>query len=196
MYEKNTFQDAMKYFTSAITANKNAWMAYAGLARTHWQLNDKNAANRYFQNAINIKPDEYSMRRDLGVIRYQAGLISEAIYQLEIARELAPDDPIILETLGLCYFDQKEFQKCTDIIKTIAAVKIINQKDRQEFERRTDLDLNGFLLKVLEYKLGKDMANKFYNALPQMTPGQIQLKVEELLGLNSKLLILLLSLNK
>lgn len=67
-------------------------LQFATQARSAYEATDFNEAARLFAQAVELQPDVWSYRRDLGLSLYNAGRFQEALDQLERARRIDPDD--------------------------------------------------------------------------------------------------------
>jgi tetratricopeptide (TPR) repeat protein len=99
-----TYEEAPK--DSAIVANK------IGIA--YHQLMDLDAARRWYERAIKLKPDYAEAVNNLGTIFYAHKSYRRAVSQYHRALRLTPDSASILSNLGTAYFARKQYKDAFD----------------------------------------------------------------------------------
>lgn len=96
------------------------------IGRSFEEAGDPEEAGRAYTHCLLTDPDRYLAHARLGNIKFQEGNIPEATFHLERASALKPEDPAVLNNLGLMYQmgDQPE--------KAIATLKLALEKGAAE----------------------------------------------------------------
>jgi len=106
--------DDLRYTLGAYPNHPRALRAMARLAEREKREKPTGAAYTitcYFDRAIRFRPDDGTVRMIYGVFLGRRGAKTQAIEQLEIARNLVGDDPNLHYNMGLVYFDLKDFPR-------------------------------------------------------------------------------------
>ena len=77
--------------------------AYVGLARTEGAQGRNPLALDYFQRALELRPGDATIHRELGYHHYLTGDLPAAIESFRIATKLQPDDEVLWSSLGGLY---------------------------------------------------------------------------------------------
>lgn len=102
---------AMKHAQNAVQKNNKYVHAHALLGELHLEKNDLDAAFSSFRTAIELSP--------LNVVRYEkvaepllkVGRVDDLIMLLNIALKAGFEHPFIIERLGHCFFQKKDYAK-------------------------------------------------------------------------------------
>lgn len=62
---------------------------------------------------------------------YHNGQKIRGIVILERSLQLAPRDPLILNDLGVCYLNNKDFEKASDLFKKTLTIEPNNEKAKE-----------------------------------------------------------------
>ncbi|NBO38953.1 tetratricopeptide repeat protein [bacterium] len=108
---------AMNFVKTAIQKNPKYTHAHSFLGDLYLAEKRLDEALASYREAIELSP--------LNVVRYEvatealltAGRVDEAISILEIATQAKFENPFIIERLGYCYFQKKEYQKAAKFLR-------------------------------------------------------------------------------
>jgi tetratricopeptide (TPR) repeat protein len=99
---------AQKQFLDCIESNPRYPYAYYHLGQLLQDMGDLDGAIHNYQTAVNLKPDYFEAKRDLGLAMYQKaepGTMNQAIDKLLDAEKLVPNNPMIHYYLAMIYCD-------------------------------------------------------------------------------------------
>lgn len=108
---------AIQHALTAIQKNANYTHAHSLLGELYLEKGDLDSAYQSFKEAIGLSP--------LNVIRYekaaeallQAGRVDDTIELLSIATKANFEHPFIVERLGYCFFQKKDFPKAAKYLR-------------------------------------------------------------------------------
>jgi tetratricopeptide (TPR) repeat protein len=115
--ERNDQKGAVNFVRTAIHRNEKYVHAHAFLGDLMLEEGDLDAALSSYRTAIELSP--------LNVVRYEVatkalldkGRVDDAISLLEIATSAKFESPFIVERLGYCFFQKKEYQKAAKYLR-------------------------------------------------------------------------------
>lgn len=87
------------------------------LGRTLEELNQPGAAVKVYRRALLAEPNLFITHARLGTLYFNQGQVSAAIFHMEKAHGIDPDDPGVLNNLGLMYQANGEFDRAIDTLK-------------------------------------------------------------------------------
>jgi len=100
-----TYQEGPK--DSPVIANK------IGIA--YHQLLDLDAAKKWYERAVKLKPDYAEAINNIGTIYYAHKSYRRAISQYRRALRVTPDSASILSNLGMAYFERKDYKDAFEL---------------------------------------------------------------------------------
>lgn len=107
-----TYQEGPK--DSAVIANK------IGIA--YHQLLDLDAAKKWYERAIKLKPDYPEAVNNLGTIFYAHKSYRRAISQYRRALRITPEAASIISNLGMAYFARKNYKDAYDMFEKARSI--------------------------------------------------------------------------
>jgi len=87
------FEKAVSAYKKLIAASHNDATAHFNLARAYNKLNKDEEAEKEFETAVKLKPDDVEYQTELGGIRIKLAQYHEALIPLKKALELDPENP-------------------------------------------------------------------------------------------------------
>lgn len=108
------------------SANANYLLGFVYSCTGQWQNSVE-----FLESADNIYPNHPEILRCLGWSMYHFGQRKRGIVLLERSLFLAPYDPLILNDLGVCYLNDKNFERAAFLFKKTLQVEPDNQKARE-----------------------------------------------------------------
>jgi Tfp pilus assembly protein PilF len=110
----------LDYTLRAFPNHPRALAALANLAvrdKTVKPVGAKYSVECYFERAIRFKRNDPAVRMVYGTYLLQRGEPDKAIYQLNVAVNLQPEDPNINYNLGLLYLKKKDYEQAKTYAK-------------------------------------------------------------------------------
>ncbi len=114
---RGDLQLSLKHALTAIQKNNNYTHAHSLLGELYLEKGDLDSAFQSFRKAIELSP--------LNVVRYEkaaaplleAGRVDDAISLLNLAIQAQFEHPFIVERLGYCFFQKKEYAKAAKFLR-------------------------------------------------------------------------------
>jgi tetratricopeptide (TPR) repeat protein len=94
--ERGAVHDASVIFDAALAVDGDLVAALSGKAAIAHQNDDPDGAIQYLTHAIDVSPDEPALRYNRAVALRDVGRLADALDDLAVAAELAPDDGDVL----------------------------------------------------------------------------------------------------
>jgi Flp pilus assembly protein TadD len=161
LLEKKNYLQAQENFEKAIELNPNLAEAYYFRGRV--QLDDKKA-DADFTKAIELKPDYAHAYNALGYSLADRNLrLTEALQLIEKARQLAPDDAFILDSLGWVRY-------------RLGDLKLARENLQAAYTARPDAEVAVHLAEVLWTMGEQDAARKLLREVRAKEPTNPLLK--------------------
>jgi tetratricopeptide (TPR) repeat protein len=101
---EDRYEDAIDLFRSALGQNPVCCDAYNGLASAYKGMGDLDKAEASYHRAIDLRPDYWPIREDLGYFYYPLGRYYDAAAQFEILIEKTPGYHMSYNNLGAFYY--------------------------------------------------------------------------------------------
>lgn len=116
-----SFAAAIKSAETAVQLDPNLAEAHASLAFALWAYHrDYAAAETHFNLAVIRNPDYASAHHWCGLLNSARNRPELAIANLERARKVDPNSPIIAAALGFVYYNARQFQKALRLLQDAA----------------------------------------------------------------------------
>ncbi len=90
----NKADEALKFYSEALSKNPNETVLYRKLGKTYHQLKDYSSAEQYFKKYLENNPNETEVWIDLGETQRQSGYYDKAIASFQKAAELEPNNDL------------------------------------------------------------------------------------------------------
>ena len=116
--EKGDFFEALQRYLKAATVDPENPSAYHYLA-TFLLAHGNELAISLYRKAIDMEPEFPEAHLSLAMALAEREQLDEAINELEIAREQAPDDELIQHELAGCLMDVERYPEAIGILKQI-----------------------------------------------------------------------------
>lgn len=94
-------------------------------------IGDYKKSIQYLERADGYEPNHPEILRCLGWSLYHDNQKTRGIVLLERSLTLAPDDSLILSDLGVCYLNNKNFDKSARLFKRILEIEPNNEKAKE-----------------------------------------------------------------
>lgn len=138
-YQKS--QNALK---KALKIDPNSANAHYLLGFVYSAINKWHESVRELEIADELEPNHPEVLRCLGWSIFNSGQRKQGLVLLERASEMAGMDSLILCDLGICYLNERNFDKAEEIFLKILSIEPQNDKARE-------------CLKACNYFRGKEM---------------------------------------
>lgn len=129
---------SLKEYKKAITALKRAIKLDSQSANAHYLLGFTYSAMNEWDKSIDeleladsLEPNHAEILRCLGWSIFHSGRRKQGLILLERASELAKDDVMILSDLGICYLNERSFDKAEKVFQIILNIEPQNDKARE-----------------------------------------------------------------
>lgn len=114
LFKKGERFQALEFLKKAAEADRIGEVAYRSYSRLGAEFLESNMfdlAEKYLQQAANMRPQDAVARYNLGVAYLRQGKNSEALKELEEAERLSQNDMGMLEQIGESFFSMKEYDR-------------------------------------------------------------------------------------
>lgn len=115
---KGLLQKAEKQYMEALRMDPKAYAAHMGLGLVYESMKDKEKAKDHYRKALNSNPKLIAAANNLAYLYAEEDdKIDEALNLAQSAKETAPQDPYISDTLGWIYYKKNIFSKAIPYLK-------------------------------------------------------------------------------
>ena len=112
---------AIKEYQDLLAKNPKLTSAHFILGMIYEHQKDTVKAKAEYQEALKIDPKFAPAANNMAyMLVEQGGNIDEALAFAQTAREMAPEDPSVADTLGWIYYNKKAYLKATDLLREAA----------------------------------------------------------------------------
>lgn len=112
------YQLALSEYDKAIELNRHEPNAYANRARTHRRMKDYHRAERDYQEAIKLAPNNADTHNDYAWHLIDSNRdVDKGIRHAQRALELRPDSATVMDTVGWGYFKKGLYRNAVDWLK-------------------------------------------------------------------------------
>ncbi|MBI2638784.1 tetratricopeptide repeat protein [Candidatus Peregrinibacteria bacterium] len=125
------FEKAEKALLRAVQLDPHSANANYLLGFTYSALGDWEGSIEYLEGADQIQANHPEILRCLGWSYFHYGQKKKGIIVLERALNLAWDDCLILCDLGVCYLNEKNFERAIALFQKVLAIEPENEKARE-----------------------------------------------------------------
>lgn len=129
---------SLRQFDKAITALNRALKIAPTSANAHYLLGFTYSSMNKWDKSIeelevadNLEPNHAEILRCLGWSIFHSGRRRQGLVLLERAAELSKEDILILSDLGICYLNERSFDKAERIFQIILNLEPQNDKARE-----------------------------------------------------------------
>lgn len=125
------FEKAEKALLRAVQLDPHSANANYLLGFTYSALGDWEGSIEYLESADQVQANHPEILRCLGWSYFHYGQKKKGIIVLERALNLAWDDCLILCDLGVCYLNEKNFERAIALFQKVLAIEPENEKARE-----------------------------------------------------------------
>lgn len=108
------------------SANAHYLIGFAHSALGHWK-----DSIEHLETADHIQVNHPEILRCLGWSIFHSGEREQGLVILERALNLSPSDPLILSDLGICYLNNKHFDRANDLFRKVLEIEPDNDKVKE-----------------------------------------------------------------
>jgi tetratricopeptide (TPR) repeat protein len=98
------------------------YIIYEDLAYAYEQMGNIDQSLYYWQQALELRPDQMHIYFNIGLIYISLNDLESALYSLHKAHELDTADPDILMNMGICYIELGQFAEGIDSLERRVAL--------------------------------------------------------------------------
>jgi len=125
------YEKAQKALKQAVKLNPKSANAHYLLGFVHSCVGEFETSVTLLETADSLYSNHPEILRCLGWSMYHNGQKIRGIVILERSLQLAPRDPLILNDLGVCYLNNKDFEKASDLFKKTLTIEPNNEKAKE-----------------------------------------------------------------
>ncbi len=125
------FDKAVKALDRAVEINPVSANAHYLLGFTYSAVSDWDESIGELEMADELEPNHPEILRCLGWSIFHSGRKRQGLVILERASYMAQDDSLILCDLGVCYLNDRQFEKAEDIFMAVLNIEPENDKARE-----------------------------------------------------------------
>jgi tetratricopeptide (TPR) repeat protein len=125
------FEKSVRALQRALYINPNSANAHYLLGFTYSAVNEWDSSIEELENADKIEPNHPEILRCLGWSIFHSGRKKQGLIILERASYMAQDDCLILCDLGVCYLNDRQFEKAEGIFNGVLNKDPENDKARE-----------------------------------------------------------------
>ncbi len=150
------FEKAQKALSRAVAVDPHSANANYLLGFTYSSLGDWELSIKFLEHADHVQSNHPEILRCLGWSYFHYGQKKKGVIVLERALNLAWDDCLILCDLGVCYLNEKNFERSIALFQKVLAIEPENEKAREclnavrffqkEFKKLRDKNRSSFAL--------------------------------------------------
>ncbi len=125
------YEKAEKALLQALRINPASANAHYLIGFAHSALGVWNESIGHLEIADQFQPNHPEILRCLGWSIFHSGKKKQGLVILERALNLSPRDPLILSDLGICYLNDKEFDRANILFNTVLEIEPGNEKIKE-----------------------------------------------------------------
>lgn len=125
------FDKAIAALNRALEIDKDSANAHYLLGFTYSAMNDWDHSIEELELADEIEPNHPEILRCLGWSIFNSGRRKQGLILLERATAMAEDDSLILCDLGICYLNERDFDKAEQVFQKVLSIEPQNDKARE-----------------------------------------------------------------
>lgn len=125
------YQKAEKALIQALRVNPNSANAHYLIGFAHSALGHWAESIGHLETADQLQANHPEILRCLGWSIFHSGERKQGLVLLERALHLSPKDALILSDLGICYLNDKDFERASQLFHTVLEIEPDNEKVRE-----------------------------------------------------------------
>jgi len=125
------YEKAEKALIQALRVNPGSANAHYLIGFAHSALGVWRESIEHLETADQFQPNHPEILRCLGWSIFHSGEKKQGLVILERALNLSPRDPLILSDLGICYLNDKEFDRAHTLFNTVLEIEPDNEKIKE-----------------------------------------------------------------
>lgn len=125
------YEKAEKALLQALRLNPGSANAHYLIGFTHSALGNWADSIDHLEMADKLQPNHPEVLRCLGWSIFHSGKRKHGLVILERSLHLSPKDPLILSDLGICYLNDKNFERANKLFKEVLVIEPDNQKVKE-----------------------------------------------------------------
>ena len=125
------YDKAIRALNRALDINPESANAHYLLGFTYSAMNKWDYSIDELETADAIEPNHPEILRCLGWSFFHSGSRKQGIVLLERASFMAKDDSLILCDLGVCYLNERQFDKAEEVFQAVLNLEPSNDKARE-----------------------------------------------------------------
>jgi tetratricopeptide (TPR) repeat protein len=125
------FDKAISALNKALEIDSKSANAHYLLGFTYSAMNNWESSIEELETADSIEPNHPEILRCLGWSIFNSGRRKQGLILLERATAMAESDSLILCDLGICYLNERNFDKAEEIFTKVLAIEPKNDKARE-----------------------------------------------------------------
>lgn len=122
---------AKKALIQALRINPGSANAHYLIGFAHSALGTWRDSIEHLETADRLQPNHPEILRCLGWSIFHSGEKKHGLVILERALNLSPRDPLILSDLGICYLNDKDFERAQNLFNTVLEIEPDNDKIKE-----------------------------------------------------------------
>ncbi len=125
------YDKAEKALVQALRLNPSSANAHYLIGFTHSALSNWMDSVEHLEIADKLQPNHPEVLRCLGWSIFHSGKRKHGLVILERSLNLSPKDPLILSDLGICYLNDKNFERAHKLFQEVLVIEPDNQKVKE-----------------------------------------------------------------
>ena len=125
------YDKAEKALIQALRINPQSANAHYLIGFTHSALSNWFDSIEHLETADRLQSNHPEVLRCLGWSIFHSGKRKQGLIILERALNLNPKDPLILSDLGICYLNDKNFNRADELFKKVLEIDPENKKVKE-----------------------------------------------------------------
>lgn len=125
------YEKAERALIQALRINPTSANAHYLIGFSHSALGRWKDSIEHLETADGIQANHPEILRCLGWSIFHSGEREQGLVLLERALNLSPSDPLILSDLGICYLNNKHFDRANDLFRKVLEIEPDNDKVRE-----------------------------------------------------------------
>ncbi len=125
------YEKAEKALIQALRLNPTSANAHYLIGFAHSAIGNWQDSIEHLETADKIQPNHPEILRCLGWSIFHSGEKKQGLVILERALNLSPRDPLVLSDLGICYLNDKDFDKANDLFRKVLEIEPDNEKVKE-----------------------------------------------------------------
>jgi tetratricopeptide (TPR) repeat protein len=125
------FDKAISAIKQSLAINEDSANAHYLLGFTYSAMNNWDTSIEELEMADSLEPNHPEILRCLGWSIFNSGRRKQGLILLERATAMSEKDSLILCDLGICYLNERQFDKAEEIFTKVLSIEPKNDKARE-----------------------------------------------------------------